>query len=142
MNTQTPTASSPAQNIYEAGWKARAADAEARRNAAPQSATATPAHTPTPWHVDNCPSGFIYINAGSCRIARIEDQKYMTEEHAQADADFIVTAVNSHAALVARVAELEAALKQIAELRETADARGDFHLARGIARDALASVQS
>lgn len=79
--------------------------------AAPQPQPAAEAwHTPTPWHVDNCPSGFIYINAGTARIARIEDQKYMTEAHAQADAEQIALAVNAHAALVARVSELEAAL--------------------------------
>jgi hypothetical protein len=94
--------------------------------AAPQPQPAAEAwHTPTPWHVDNCPAGFIYINAGSARVARIEDQKYMTEANAQADAAFIVAAVNAHAGLVARVAELENMLRRVldecAEQNITAD---------------------
>jgi hypothetical protein len=83
-------------------------------------------HTPTPWFIhyneDGDPVSLAYSakaeNGGSIgvSIARFSiDSKYFTDAQRKANAEFIVTAVNSYSALQARVAKMEAALKFYAD---------------------------
>jgi hypothetical protein len=66
-------------------------------------------HTPTPWH---CDETAIFAEDGV--LARIPNHPE-NGKNWNADAAFIVDAVNSHATLKARVAELEGVLQFIAD---------------------------
>lgn len=66
------------------------------------SSTKQAQHTPTPWH-RNIPPAYKYptIFAGrNTHVARVVCESDTTEAEQEANADFIVRAVNSHAALV------------------------------------------
>ncbi len=82
--------------------------------------SAAETHTPTPWAIDETGSDDIEIyplRDGPPDFGRwsaiciCQDQYDDAGTEVRANAEFIVRAVNSHAALAARVAELEAALK-------------------------------
>jgi hypothetical protein len=78
-----------------------------------QPSQPTTGHTPTPWRV----SGFEQVAGGGSRVIMGADNfsiAYVmdrTPAENDADAAFIVEAVNSHATLKARAAELEGALE-------------------------------
>jgi hypothetical protein len=72
-------------------------------------------HTPTPWH---CDETAIFAEDGV--LARIPNHPE-NGKNWNADAAFIVDAVNTHAALKARVAELEAELASCRACREKID---------------------
>lgn len=71
-------------------------------------------HTPTPWRVTRDERGEI--------IRAVDDtgrpiaSMWLNGDDAEANAAFIVEAVNSHAALKARIEALEAALEPFAEI--------------------------
>jgi hypothetical protein len=99
--------------------------------------TDTTKHTPTPWRLTKINGKRdCLVNATGGRITYVDDDSLRQMEHA-------VRCVNERAALVARVAELERALKLIAALRLIASCephhRDDVV---SIARAALAKVQS
>jgi hypothetical protein len=89
--------------------------------------TQTPAHTPTPWHVSHdLGDGFsiardLVPDSASGRLLPValavftpgNGNETANRAVAKGNADFIVEACNSHAALVARVAELEQTLTRI-----------------------------
>jgi hypothetical protein len=76
-------------------------------------ALSAPAHTPTPWKLHevlaSSPTacGVLNIRSGKVNVLGLTNRHGSRDD---ADAALIVEAVNSHAGLVARVAELEAAL--------------------------------
>jgi hypothetical protein len=122
-NTQTPSANSPATR----------AAAEAR-------------HTPTPWKLHEVlasepdQTGVLNIRSGDVNVLGL------TTRHGRrdaADAAFIVEAVNSHAALVARIAELEeqqgCALAALEETRKVLRQRSCDASLRAVCETALAA---
>lgn len=82
--------------------------------------TTTPAHTPTPWRVEKTDGKFpIYqILVGepgeSDEVCRLHTATMSLKHQQEANAQLIVTAVNSHDSNVKRIAELEALLKEFA----------------------------
>ena len=82
-------------------------------NTAPTATAAQPAsqHTPTPWFI----GGDVLSSAdyGDICLVDFDCVDYKNNKELDANKAFLVAAVNSHAALLARVAELEAALRSI-----------------------------
>jgi hypothetical protein len=77
----------------------------------------TATHTATPWRVSSFEQGSggstrVIMGSDNFSIAHVMDRSAPENE---ADAAFIVEAVNSYASLKARIAELEAALQFIAD---------------------------
>lgn len=87
----------------------------------PAARTGQAAHTPTPWHVEeqtNSVGQLLYFRVEHpgrpyrgtvCHVFPAEHIGGITESEARANAEFIVRACNSHAALVAALSVLVAA---------------------------------
>lgn len=76
-------------------------------------------HTPTPWRTTKNQGNVIVNEGGDKWIAKAligngkSSRFYHCEDRAEANAEFIVTAVNSHATLTARNAELESEVERL-----------------------------
>ena len=113
MNTDTQTNTPQperARHVMPPSVRAEASEYFATRGEG-QAATATPAHTPTPWQASNYQAGAVRVCTLKTIVATIYAASARQQEIAEANAAFIVQACNSHAALVARVADLEAAIQ-------------------------------
>ena len=102
-------------------------------------------HTPTPWHVNAIKQNRIvgdgsvldadkwHINSTNCTIARVFRPN---------DAAHLAHCVNAHDALVARVAELEAALRRLNVAVVDAVGRGDIPPVTGELCDACLDARA
>jgi hypothetical protein len=81
-------------------------------------------HTPGHWSVTKHGTPEYAPQFGIYAEGQPHDLAIVTGDNSKANADFIVEACNSHEALVARVAELEAALKTCVAAIEAADELG------------------
>jgi len=76
-----------------------------------KQAQRTPVHTPTPWHIRNTSVLVGIIETGHPTV--IGKAAYVE------DADFIILACNAYDAHLARIAELEAALRSVVKDAES-----------------------
>lgn len=78
----------------------------------PPKPEAKPTHTPTPWRISECTNGDIYIG-GHEWAAKMVDKVDFTTMPKEANAAFIVRAVNAHEELVQTAKEMQVELKKL-----------------------------
>ena len=75
---------------------------------APDPAAKVEGHTPTPWQAapleDGCPALMIYDALGGAALAEVFDE--IADGEPEANAEFLVRAVNAHAALVEALVDM------------------------------------